>query len=85
MAKYNITVTLKKDILNPEARALQRSLNNMGFCDLDKIKISKNYTMELSSNCQDPLNTIEQIASQYLSNPVSEKFTIDEIVDDNKK
>ena len=73
--KYEICVSLKDDILDPEARAILHSLKQVGYQNIKNLKVKKVYEIETkdeNSNLED----IQNIAANHLSSPVSETFRI---------
>ncbi len=74
--KYQITIQLKKEILDPEARAIQSALTKNDFSDLKEVSISRQYTLELDEKMTNPLEKIEDITKNHLSNPLSETYSI---------
>ena len=77
--KYRVEVELKKEILNPEARAVKESLQKKGLSHLKSLAISKNFIVELSDDCSDPVAELEKMAQSYLANPLSENYKISKL------
>lgn len=77
--KYRVEVILKKEILNPEARAVKESLQKKGVSHLKNLAISKNFIIELSNDCADPMKELENIAQSYLANSLSENYKISKL------
>lgn len=82
---YEIIVQLKKEVLDPEGRAIQETLGRLGFDALRGVTISKRYVLDLEeSKFADSVATkdkagqalAERIAKEFLANPVSETFQI---------
>lgn len=73
--KYEIIVQLKKEVLDPEGRAIQETLGRLGFGALKAVEVSKRYVVELAS-AEDPQGAAERIAREFLANPVSETFQV---------
>ena len=80
--KYKVCVELKKEILNPEARAICETIQRKGFSNLSKLGISKNFHLEFDDKTEEPLSKIKELAENYLSNPISENYTITKIEED---
>lgn len=75
---YEIIVQLKKEVLDPEGRAIQETLGRLGFDALKGVTVSKRYVLELEeqANSKDGQATAEKIAKEFLANPVSQTFQI---------
>ena len=48
--KLAVTVTLKKDVLDPQGKVIQQTLQNMGFDTLKSLRQGKYFEVELSEN-----------------------------------
>ena len=74
--KFEIIVQLKREVLDPEGRAIQETLGRLGFRALKGVTVSKRYEVELEGTEADAQSAVKQIAGEYLANPVSETFEI---------
>ena len=74
--KYEIIVQLKKEVLDPEGRAIQETLARLGFRALKAVEVSKRYVVELAATEDAPQAAAERIAREFLANPVSETFQV---------
>jgi phosphoribosylformylglycinamidine synthase len=72
--KFEIVVQLKKEVLDPEGRAIQETLGRLGFKALKGVEVSKRYVVDLNGDDGEAAAT--QIAKEFLANPVSETFQI---------
>ena len=50
--KFSVTVTLKKDVLDPQGKVVQNTLQNLGMDNLKSIRQGKYFEVELSDNDQ---------------------------------
>lgn len=73
--RYEILVSLKPEVLDTQARAVSKSLSDLGYSNVKSVKISKRFVVELEGN-DDPAAMALQIAKTVLANPVSETFEI---------
>ncbi len=51
--KFSVTVTLKKDVLDPQGKVVRNTLQNLGMEDLKSIRQGKYFEIELSEKNQD--------------------------------
>ena len=78
--KFSITVTLKKDVLDPQGKVVQNTLLNLGFVQLKSIRQGKFFEVELNEkNESDAKNKIKQMCEKLLVNQIIEDFKIDKI------
>ena len=50
--KFSVTVTLKKDVLDPQGKVVQNTLLNMGMDSLRNIRQGKYFEIEIEENNQ---------------------------------
>ena len=77
--KFEIIVQLKREVLDPEGRAIQETLGRLGFRALKGVVVSKRYELEFSGSEAEGQEAAKKIAAEYLANPVSETFEIRKI------
>ena len=78
--KFSVTVTLKKDVLDPQGKVVQNTLFNMGMSDLKNIRQGKFFEIEVSEN--DPAKAEKQVyemCEKLLVNLIIEDFKINKI------
>ena len=51
--KFSVTVSLKKDVLDPQGKVVQNTLINMGMSNLKSIRQGKHFEIDIDEN--DPL------------------------------
>ena len=51
--KFAITVTLKKDVLDPQGKVVQQTLQNMGMNTLINVRQGKYFEIELNETKED--------------------------------
>lgn len=80
-AVYEVVVELKKEVLDPQGRAIKETLQRVGVKGVEDVKISKRFVLSIDAakSSEGAENTIEHIAREYLANPVSETFSIKQI------
>ena len=75
--KVSITVTLKKDVLDPQGKVVNQTLKNMGYNNIDSIRQGKYFEIEINENDKNKFNKIiEDICQKLLTNTVIEDYKI---------
>ena len=73
--KATIHITLKNGILDPQGRAIQQSLEVLGFDSVQDVRIGKLLEINLQeSDKPSAEKTIEAMCQKLLANPVIEDF-----------
>ena len=80
--KAKIHVTLKKSILDPQGRTVERSLHNAGFSSVQNVRVGKFIELELSGESSEVKTQLEVMTRDILSNPIMEsvRFELEEAV-----
>ena len=74
--KFSVTVTLKKDVLDPQGKVVQNTLINMGLDDLKSIRQGKHFEIEVEEN--------DQAVATKKINEMCEKLLVNLIIEDYK-
>ena len=78
--KFSVTVTLKKEVLDPQGKVVQNTLINMGMSDLKSIRQGKHYEIDVSENDQTVAEKkIEEMCRKLLVNLIIEDYKINKI------
>ncbi|MBK7705894.1 MAG: phosphoribosylformylglycinamidine synthase subunit PurS [Acidobacteria bacterium] len=77
--KAKVYVTLKPGILDPQGKAIQHSVELMGFEKIADVRQGKYFEVALddSLSAEDAKRAVEQIASDVLANPVIEDYRVE--------
>ena len=76
--KISATVTLKKEVLDPQGKVVSQTLKNMGFDSIVSVRQGKYFDIELNENDKEKAKKIaEEICKKLLTNVVIEDYTID--------
>jgi phosphoribosylformylglycinamidine synthase PurS subunit len=77
--KAKVYVTLKPSVLDPQGKAIQHSVEQLGFGGIEDIRQGKYFEIALdeSINDQDARSVAERMARDVLSNPVIEDFRVE--------
>jgi len=75
--KISVTVTLKKDVLDPQGKVVEKTLKNMGYSNIENVRQGKYFEIEINeSNKENARKIIEEICNKLLRNMVIEDFSI---------
>ena len=77
--KAKVYVTLKRSVLDPQGKAIQHSVDLLGFGGIEDVRQGKYFEIELDESL-DPARsreTAEWMAREVLSNPVIEDFRVE--------
>ena len=75
--KFSVTVTLKKDVLDPQGKVVQQTLNNMGMKTLTDLRQGKYFEIETDlKDEKDAKKNVEDMCKKLLANLVIEDYKI---------
>ena len=76
--KISATVTLKKEVLDPQGKVVSQTLKNMGYKNIISVRQGKYFKIELNETDKEKTKKIvEEISKKLLTNIVTEDYTID--------
>ena len=75
--KISTTVTLKKDVLDPQGKVVSQTLKNMGYKSIVSVRQGKYFEIELNETDKDKAKKIiEEINKKLLTNIIIEDYKI---------
>ena len=75
--KISVIITLKKNVLDPQGLVIQKTLNGMGFNNVEKIRQGKFFEIELNeTDIKKAKVKAEEICKKLLANLVIEDYKI---------
>ncbi len=78
--KFSVTVTLKKDVLDPQGKVVQNTLVNMGMSNLKNIRQGKHFEIEVDENDTEVAQKkIDEMCKKLLVNLIIEDYKINKI------
>ena len=78
--KFSVTVTLKKDVLDPQGKVVQNTLVNMGMNSLKNVRQGKHFEIEIEEKDQKLAEKkIEEMCKKLLVNLIIEDYKINKI------
>lgn len=75
--KISVTVTLKKDVLDPQGKVVSQTIQNMNYKNVTNVRQGKYFEIELNESNKDKAKKIiDEICKKLLTNVVIEDYTI---------
>ena len=75
--KIKVIVTLKSGVLDPQGKAIQQTLNGMGFANVKEVRQGKYFDIDIDENDEQKAKlSAEEICNKLLANQVIEDFKI---------
>ena len=75
--KISATVTLKKEVLDPQGKVVSQTLKNMGYKNIINVRQGKYFDIEIEETDKEKAKKIvEEICKKLLTNIVIEDYTI---------
>ena len=76
--KISVTVTLKKDVLDPQGKVVKQTLKNMGHENIENVRQGKYFEIELNeTNKEKAKKIIDDVCKKLLANTVVEDYKVD--------
>ena len=75
--KISAIITLKKDVLDPQGKVIQQTLDGMGFNEINEVRQGKYFEIDTKEN--DPKiakDKVEDMCKKLLANLVIEDYQI---------
>ncbi len=78
--KFSVTVTLKKDVLDPQGKVVQNTLQNLGMDNLKSVRQGKYFEIELNDNDQNKAEKkVNDMCQKLLANLIIEDYKVTKI------
>ncbi len=78
--KFSVTVTLKKDVLDPQGKVVQNTLVNMGMKNLKNIRQGKHFEIEVDEKeLSSAEKKVDEMCKKLLVNLIIEDYKINKI------
>ena len=75
--KISATVTLKKEVLDPQGKVVNQTLKNMGYDNIINVRQGKYFEIEINESDKDKAKIVaEEICKKLLTNTVIEDYKI---------
>ena len=78
--KFSVTVTLKKDVLDPQGKVVQNTLQNLGMDNLTNVRQGKYFEIELNDSDQNHAKKkVDEMCKKLLANLIIEDYKVNKI------
>ena len=78
--KFSVTVTLKKDVLDPQGKVVQNTLQNLGMDNLKSVRQGKYFELEVNDKDQAQAEKkVDDMCKKLLANLIIEDYKINKI------
>ena len=78
--KFSVTVTLKKDVLDPQGKVVQNTLSNLGMNDLKSVRQGKFFEIEIDEQDQKKAEIkVDGMCKKLLVNLIIEDYKINKL------
>ena len=75
--KISVIITLKKDVLDPQGKIIQQTLDGMGFSDINEVRQGKYFEIDTKENdLKKAKDKVEEMCNKLLTNLVIENYKI---------
>ena len=75
--KFSVIVTLKKDVLDPQGKVVQNTLQHLGMNNLISIRQGKYFEIEINDENQDIAEKkVDDMCKKLLANLIIEDYKI---------
>ena len=75
--KIKVIVTLKNGVLDPQGKAIQQTLNEMNFLNVEEVRQGKFFEINVKENNEEKAKVqVEEMCKKLLANLVIEDYKI---------
>ena len=75
--KIKVIVTLKNGVLDPQGKAIQQTLNGMGFSEVNEVRQGKYFDIEVDDADENKAKSkVDEMCKKLLANLVIENYKI---------
>lgn len=75
--KVRVSVSLKNGVLDPQGRAIQHSLEGLGFCGVTDVRAGRLIELEVNDSVSDA--DLDEMCKKLLANMVIENYRIERV------
>ena len=75
--KVSVIITLKKDVLDPQGKVIQQTLDGMDFNNINEVRQGKYFEIDINEKDQNKAKEkVENMCNKLLANLVIEDYKI---------
>ena len=75
--KISVIITLKQDVLDPQGKVINQTLNGMGFDNIDEVRQGKYFEINVNEQDENKAKAqVEEMCKKLLANLVIENYKI---------
>ena len=74
MPRVAIDVLLKREILDPQGRAVERALPGLGYEGITEVRVGKHLELDVEADEATLADQVERMCADFLTNPVIESY-----------
>jgi len=75
--KFEVTVTLKKDVLDPQGKVVGQTIKNMGIKNLNQVRQGKFFEIDMNEKDSEKAEAqVKEMCEKLLANQIIEDFKI---------
>lgn len=74
MPRIAVDVLLKREILDPQGRAVEEALPGLGYADVHEVRVGKHLELVVDTDGDDLAERVEAMCAGFLTNPVIESY-----------
>jgi phosphoribosylformylglycinamidine synthase subunit PurS len=76
--KAHVTVMPHEEILDPQGKAVSKSMKNIGLPQIDHVRIGKYITLEVEAENKDKAYAmVDEASKKLLANPIMEYYSFE--------
>jgi len=77
--KAKVFVSLKSGVLDPQGKAIQHSVELLGYSGISDVRQGKSFEITLDGTVDNTVarSSVEKIAREVLSNPIIEDYRVE--------
>ena len=76
--RFAVNVTPKPGILDPQGRAVEQSLPHLGVAGVSSVRVGRRVELTVEAASEEEARaSVDRLASELLSNPLIEAFTVE--------
>ena len=76
--KARVTVYPRREVLDPQGKAIQDALSRIGFADVEEVRAGKSFEIQLATDDRDAADReLRRMCERLLANTVVEDYAVE--------